>query len=68
MAWCAQGNNYSTANINKTFNITLMETISGSIREKIEHISGEIKEYCDQEPVLVKDSAGTLLYTKKPAS
>jgi len=43
-----------------------METITGHIKERVEHISGEIKEYCDQEPVLVKDSAGTLLYTKNP--
>jgi len=41
-----------------------MEVITGHIKEKKELISGEIKEYCTQSPVLVKDSAGTLLYTK----
>lgn len=43
-----------------------MEVITGHIREHIEYITGEIKEYCDQEPVLVKDSSGAILYTKNP--
>jgi hypothetical protein len=41
-----------------------MEIITGSIRERTEHISGNVIEYLAASPVLVKDSSGTILYTK----
>jgi len=41
-----------------------MEIITGHIKEVKERITGAVIEYCASAPVLVKDSAGTLLYTK----
>jgi len=41
-----------------------MEIITGHIKEVKERITGSVIEYCASAPVLVKDSAGTLLYTK----
>jgi len=41
-----------------------MEIITGNIKEVKERITGAVIEYCASAPVLVKDSAGTLLYTK----
>jgi len=44
-----------------------MEQITGHIREKREHITGNIREFeASGLPVLVKDSAGLLLWTKNP--